>query len=412
MRNILLIITLFVTPLSAQITPENYREQVLDYSIDLKSARSQIEYYEEGVALTKKSRLPQLSASGDFRYLIRQQQGIKPTGILVEPTIVQTIYGGGSNIAQIEQAELSHQIAMCDEQFTLLEVEYAADYAYWSLWAMGRYMRAVDEYVGLIHKELSAIEYRVDEGYTTKGDLLMITSQLSEAEYQLTTIQQSYLVAQHNFNTLRGFDPQVEMSMEGIRPDTLNYALRAEIGEVIASRPDYQASRLDEKLNVAATRQIKGNYNPQLTGGVRGSWYTHAPNYDHSMTLDGLAYIQLSVPIFHFGERRRAVAQSKAKEQISINTTHSVEDQIVQEEVNAWTAIVTSYAQLDSAERSLNIATENLEISTYSYNEGLVSVVELMQAQASWIALYSNAIESHFNYQIALAQYRKVSAIK
>ncbi len=63
---------------------------------------------------------------------------------------------------------------------------------------------------------------------------------------------------------------------------------------------------------------------------------------------------------------------------------------------------------MSAATRSLNIASENLEISTYSYNEGLVSIVDLMTAQISWMQLYTNAINSEYSYQLALASYQKV----
>lgn len=410
MRALIYITALFVSySLQAQIPTNDYRSQVVEYSQSLKSAEAEIDYSTHSVAYAKTSRLPQLSASGNFRYLLRHEQGIKPTGILVEPTIVQTIYSGGTNRALIEQAELSRGIALCDIEYTLLEVEYAASYAYWSLWAMERYRSSVEEYVRQISSVLGAIEHRYHEGYTTKGDLLMITSQLNEARYQLTSIDQSYQIALQNFNLLRGFALDDKVSMQTIEPDTLSHPRRTSIDEVVSSRPDYRAAQLSEEHSRAATRSVKGSYNPQLTGGVTGSWYTHAPNYDHSTTLDGFAYLTLSVPIYRFGERRKAVSRSRSLERVSAIAIEACHDQIISEESNAWTSIVTTHAQLSTARRSLAIATENLEISTYSYNEGLVSIVELMQAQTSWISIYTNAIESLFNYQISLAAYNKAT---
>ncbi|MFR9651984.1 MAG: TolC family protein [Rikenellaceae bacterium] len=410
MKKILYIAPIFLSlTLQAQIPTDDYRQQVIAYSMELKSAEAAIDYATQTIAYNKRSRLPQLSASGNFRYLLHNEQGIKPTGIAIEPTIVQTIYSGGSNISQIKQAELSREIALCDAEYTMLEVEYAADYAYWNLWAMERYVASVEQYVSQIKGVRQAIKYRYDEGYTTKGDLLMITSQLNEAEYQLTTIKQSYLIALQDFNILRGFTLSLDVNMESIKPDTTALLHRASIDQIIDARPDYKAAILTEQQSQEATRQVKGSYNPQLTAGVSGSWYTHTPNYDHSTTLDGFAYLSLSVPIYRFGERRKAVARSQALERVNTYAIRSTQDMIVSEEASAWTSIVTSYAQLSTAKQSLTIASENLEISTYSYNEGLISIVELMQAQTSWINIFANSIESLFNYQIALSAYYKAT---
>lgn len=87
---------------------------------------------------------------------------------------------------------------------------------------------------------------------------------------------------------------------------------------------------------------------------------------------------------------------------------HSCDD-IVREEMNGWTALVQSRAQVDATEESLRIAGENLSISTCSYSEGLATVLDVLQAQLSWIQLYTNAIRAHFNYAVAVSDYRRIT---
>ena len=85
-------------------------------------------------------------------------------------------------------------------------------------------------------------------------------------------------------------------------------------------------------------------------------------------------------------------------------------DDIVREEMNGWTALVQSRAQVDATEESLRIAAENLSISTYSYGEGLATILDVLQAQLSWIQLYSNAIRAHYNYAVAVSDYQRITA--
>ena len=84
-------------------------------------------------------------------------------------------------------------------------------------------------------------------------------------------------------------------------------------------------------------------------------------------------------------------------------------DDIVREEMNGWTALVQSRAQVEASEASLRIAGENLQISTYSYGEGLATILDVLQAQLSWIQLYTNAIRAHFNYAAAVSDYRRIT---
>ena len=73
-------------------------------------------------------------------------------------------------------------------------------------------------------------------------------------------------------------------------------------------------------------------------------------------------------------------------------------------------SVVQSRAQVDATEESLRIAAENLSISTYSYGEGLATILDVLQAQLSWIQLYSNAIRAHYNYAVAVSDYQRITA--
>ena len=94
---------------------------------------------------------------------------------------------------------------------------------------------------------------------------------------------------------------------------------------------------------------------------------------------------------------------------LGMNVLNKVQD-IVREEMNGWTALVQSRAQVDASEESLRIAGENLSISTYSYGEGLATILDVLQAQLSWIQLYSNAIRAHYNYAVAVSDYQRITA--
>ncbi len=391
----------------AQLTPSIYRSEVVAYSWDLKSAESVVAQAEDKILYEKTARLPELAASGRYIYAFRSYDGRKDWTLNVEPQIIQTLYGGGIVRATIEQAEVAGEVARLTAEYTLLEVNYAADYAYWNLWAMNRHYQAMNQYVEIIKEESQVIERRFDEGYIPKGDLLMIAARLSEAEYNLTTADKSRSVALHNLNILRGVNPSELAILADISLDSMSVPIRVPIERVVNDRPDYIASKLSEVSAAAATRATRGAYNPQLYGGVGGSWRSYTPNYTGKTYLDGSVFVELSVPIFHFGERRKAVAISKETERQSQITTSMLYDTITQEESNAWAAVVESRTHLSVATRSLRIASENLEISTYSYNEGEVSIVELLQAQISWIQIYTNAIESEYNYQLALAYYAR-----
>ena len=61
-----------------------------------------------------------------------------------------------------------------------------------------------------------------------------------------------------------------------------------------------------------------------------------------------------------------------------------------------------------AAQESMAIAEENLTISTYAYNEGQTTILDVLQAQISWLQTYHNMLAAHYDYQMAVAEYRYI----
>jgi outer membrane protein len=204
-------------------------------------------------------------------------------------------------------------------------------------------------------------------------------------------------------------DDLMALLAQGIR-DSLPMPGRVVAAEALERRPDYAAARLRSEQAEAGIRAVRAPFNPQLSVGVGGMWQPYYPNSTGATYVDGSAFVKLSVPIFHWGERRRAVGAARAVQLQQEWNAALVHDDIVREEMNGWTALVQSRAQVDASEESLRIAGENLSISTYSYGEGLATILDVLQAQLSWIQLYSNAIRAHYNYAVAVSDYQRITA--
>lgn len=399
-----------IPSVTAQITLDDYRADVASYSRQLKIAASGSEEAFEALGQARTGYLPRLSLDGSFTKTFHRYEGIEPWTFSVLPQLVQTLYGGGSVRAGVRQAELGYDIALCEEAFTRLDVRYAADYAYWNLSAVDLYAASMREYVSIIRSLKQIVDRRFAEGYTSKSDVLMIDARLSEAEYALVSVEQNYEVAQHNFNILCGADPVRPVALARSIRDSLPMPARVGADDAVARRPDYSAAQLRAEQAAAAVRQARAPYNPQVSVGVGGSWQPYVPNQTGATTVDGSVFVKLTVPIFHWGERRRATGAARAQQARQEWSAAQRHDDIVREELNGWTALVQSHAQVAASEESLRIAGENLTLSTYSYGEGRATILDVLQAQLSWIQIYTNAIKAHFNYAVAVSDYQRITA--
>lgn len=398
------------TEVNAQISLDEYRREVLDRSLELMNARAESDKL---LSESKKERtefLPSLSASGNFTTSFRRENGADLWGFSLEPHIEQTIYAGGGVRAAYRQALVRYERSLQDQEFVAFEMRFAAENVYWQLSAMQLYKAATEEYVSLIRSLYDVVQERYSEGYVAKGDLLQVEARLSDAEFSLITSQNNYELALHRFNSLRREEDVVGVVLTNSIIDSLIMPLRASVEYIESRRPDVQMAKQSILAAQYGVNLTQASYNPSISAGVRGSWQTYSPNFSAKTYLDGALVVGVNIPIFHWRERRHAVSAARRNvEQAEISLEQIYED-ISHEEADGWSALLSSFSQMQSSLKNVDIASENLSISTYSYQEGQATVLDVLQAQLSWIQIYTNAITARYNYAVAWSAYRRITA--
>ena len=251
---------------------------------------------------------------------------------------------------------------------------------------------------------------RFGEGYIAKSDLLQVETRLSDAEYQLQTARRAYAEVLHAFNSQFGAELDRAARLAESITDTLPMPVRVTAGDMLSRRPDILAAA--ERVTAAehAVDVTRAAYNPQVSIGAGGSWQTFTSPAAGRTYLDASLTMAVSVPIFRWGARRHAVSAAGAAVRGTEYALASARDAAAREEADGWSALTSSRAQMFSSLRNLKIAGENLDISTYSYNEGQATILDVLQAQLSWIQIYTNTITAQFNYAVAVSAYKRITA--
>ena len=395
---------------SAQITIDEYRQQVLSRSLELMSAEAESEKLLSRSNQQRTNFLPALSASGEFTTAFRRNDGADLWGFSIVPRIEQTLYAGGGVRSAYRQALINYDASLDEQSQLSLEMRFAADNAYWMVSAMQLYKAATDEYVSLIRSLYDVVQERFAEGYVAKSDLLQVEARLSDAEYSQIASQNNYDLALHQFNNLRREADSISVVLTNSIIDDLPAPPRATLEQIMEYRPDVAMAKKSILAAEYGVDVVQAGYNPSLTAGVSGSWKTYSPNRSGKTYLDGALVVGMNVPIFHWRERRHAVAAARRDVEQSQLALEQLYEDISLEEADGWSALLSSYSQMQSSLKNVEIASENLSISTYSYQEGQATVLDVLQAQLSWIQIYTNAISARYNYAVAWSVYRRITA--
>lgn len=328
-------------------------------------------------------------------------------------TVSQPIYAGGQIYNNYKAAEIQGQIADEAEELTTDNIVYAADMNYWSVAARKGMYDVMTQYVDIVQELANVLTLRFQDGQISKTDLLQVQARLKEAELNKSSAYKDYQIALQNLNVLMGVPPMEPITIAD--SITMVLPLPIQVGESAAleNRPDYLISKLNIEYQKRQINLSKAKYNPTLSVGFQGSWGTSMLNVKGSDNLwTPAVFASLKIPLFRWGARFKEVNSQKAILRSKEYAMDNTRDQITQEVANAWTSLTENTKQINVAEEACKIAEENLDLNTFSYNEGKLPIVDVLSAQLSWIQSYSSLIQTWYQQKASLAQYNKAIGIR
>ena len=393
-----------------RLTADDYRRLVADYSLRLKASREQTSAAEDQVKATRTGYFPSLSLNGNASYTMGYDVSfggmtLKNYNYNGNLTLQQNVYAGHAVRNRTLAAKAGAALAQTGEEQTLQEVLYAADVAYLGAVAAWEQCEVMDRYVDIVDTLYRVVQTRFRDGYVSKTDLLMVETRLNEANMNRMAARKIYLQALQTINTMIGVDPSKEYGLDTLSlPTTVLPATREQI---FAWRPDYRMAEQRIEQARTQTRVVKSQFNPQLVAGVQGIYGTPSLNFTGEAVKYGAAYVQLQVPILMWGQRKFSVSASKAAERIAEWNRQATTDQIDGEVARARNDMTQTYGQASLAQENVRVASENLELNTFSYAEGRLPILDVLQSQLAWIQAYTQMVGSQHNYMVASIDYRR-----
>lgn len=394
------------------LTLQQYREKVLSYNQDIKQTRVAVDAALYSLKSIRTGFFPRMDVSGNYSWQFERVEFMQGTDLKhdnynAEVGAVQNVYAGGALRTRFEAAKIREAIARLAEFHTLDNIVYAADVNYWTTAANRDLCEISARFVQIVGELFQVVEKRFKEGAISKTDVLMVESRLKEAELQLTTSETNYKTALQALNIMMGSTADAEVILtDSVGSDVL-LPVRYEEETALRNRADYQIALQDIELARLQTRLVKADYLPQLALGIKEKWGTTLINIDGDSRFSTIAFANLNIPVFYWGERRQNVRISRIEEQTRELERSKLADQVSLELNNAWTTLTEALKKIEIVNSSLEIARNNLLLNTFSYNEGKLPIIDVLSAQVTWLQAFTSVVSVHYRYKIALADYEK-----
>ena len=320
----------------------------------------------------------------------------------------QPLYMGGKIRAAYKMSLLGKEMAQMNETLTATEVIMKTDQAY-ALTVKAKEMKNVaDKYNAVLTELKKNVESAHKHGLKPQNDVLKVQVKLNESELDIRKAENALRLATMNLCHLIGKPLTSDIRVSDDLPQAIQYPEKI---TDITSRPEY--SILDKQVAIAG-QQVKLNRSellPQI--GIRGSYdYVHGLKLNDKNFLDNASFsvlLNVSIPLFHFGERSNKVRAAKARlDQIRLQQ-QNLNEQMMLELTQAANNLDEAKLESELADRSLQQAEENMRVSKGQYEVGLETLSDYLEAQAMWQQAYETKVDAHFQLYLNYVAYLKAA---
>ena len=343
-------------------------------------------------------------------------------------SLVQPIYMGGKIDAGYTMTKIGQRISDENIRMTESDVIVSVEEAYALAVKASEMVDVAKSYRHLLQELLKTVESAVRHGMRTRNDLMKVQVELNQAQLSVTRANNAYALARMNLCQVIGMP--ISSPLLIARPD-ITSALVEEVMSAsddslqVLSRPEYAI--LNEKAELARQqlRLTRSDYLPHLAAFASGG-YTNGGKvtvdatsslagtqrmYDHTLIdqFSGCVGVTFSMPIFHFGERRGKIRSAKSSVRMAEIELADKREKMTLELAQARNTLREQLTALEIARLSVEQATENLRLSRSSYDSGMETLSDHLEAQSLWQSALADEIDARTQLIVALGKWRKAA---
>lgn len=412
MRNKIKVITMILAVLIFLSTPAvmaaediNLEEAVkilIEENRTLKNARKDIENAEKDIGLAVRSYFPTLDLQTSYTKMDEGQQlplgGYGPDeNYSTSVSLTQPIWLGGKVSMQKEIANYSLEIARTEYEQTVEDQLFSLIQAYYGVLQAQGMVEIREEALDTVNEHLRIVKNNLDAGIAIRRDLLQSQIEQRNAEEELTAARNDLKIARRRLTQLLTTDKMYEPS-----DPEIDFALELEqqklFNTAVENDPQLMILELNREI-IKLNQKLEGQYyrpSVSLNGSYDWQGEEFMDEKSWSMTLG------VNVPLYDGGKGNlNAEKQEKELEKVANNRQDLLENIDIEVEDSILTVEETKEA-IELEQLSLENAAENLEIANKSYEAGVASNTDVIDAQTTYNQSQTALLQAEYEYEIEL----------
>lgn len=389
------------------------------HNSSVRVSKTSIEAARHDVDAAKSQRLPdinaQLSASFIGNALLTDRNFSEVHGLhsphfgnqfIIDAS--QTIYSGGALTAGIRMSELGLEKAGIASELTIQQQRFLVLSQYLDLEKIANREQVVKSNIELTKRIISDIEERHRQGVALKNDITRYELQMQTLQLELTKLRNQRSIVNHQLCVSLGIATSDSIvPTERVADKTFARDAEAQWQFAAMSSPTLRMAAVDEQMAGQKEKLAKSELLPKVAivaqNNFNGPITFELPPVNKNLNIWYVG-VGISYPVsslFKSNKKLRAarVAVRKAQEQKAV-----AKEMVGNQMQAAWTNYQQSYVELQTQQKSVELARQNFEVVNDRYINQLALVTDMIDA--SNMRLDAELAEVDARINIAYAYYK------
>ena len=309
--------------------------------------------------------------------------------------VTQPIYVGGRLIQMYKIAKASETIASIQSEAKHDDIIYGVDEAYWRVVSVSKKKELAEQYYKLLCQLETDVKEALDEGLVTQSDLLKVTTKRGEAEVKKLQAENGLTLSNMALAQVCGLPLSTAFRLDesGLSETSLPVD-STEADAAVAGRSEIQLLEQAEKIAKSNAKLMAAGLQPNIVASA---------GYIYSNPSAGVV---VNVPIAHADDILRYKAAKHAANAMALKTEETRELLTLQT-TQANQKLAEAQQKIALARLTQNNAAEVLRMAQESYEAGMITASELMQAQTAWLAAATDLVDAEVEAKTTETQLRK-----
>lgn len=328
--------------------------------------------------------------------------------------LTQPVYTGGRIAAYNRITGYAEQIAARQHDLALQNVIVEVDEAYWKIVSLQSRKRLAESYLELVRKLDSDVQQMIDEGVATKADGLSVKVRVNEAQVALIQVNNGLSLSRMSLCQICGMEMDAPVRLADEGADTLplpDSMPPADVRTALEQRPELRALSLTTDIYREKIRLARAEFMPTvaLTGGYMASNPSLFNSFQRQFKGMWSVGVMVNVPVLTCGERWYRVKAVRAQACLARYQLEEQREKVELQVSQCRQKIEEAGERLRSAMRSREEADENLRYATLGMREGVMPVLNVLEAQTAWLSAHSECVRAQIDLRLAHLYMRKAS---